>query len=360
MGLSTLHGAGMKSLAIRWVFASVMAVVAVLVSTTDAEAQETHLLVIVGLGGSEKYTDQFHQWATTLTETVTTRHELLAENVIYLGEKPDLAPDVIDGSSTRENIETAIESIANRASPVDHVVVVLFGHGSFTDTARINLPRHDLSAKEFAELLDKLGRQQLTFVNTASASGPFIEELSGRNRTVITATKTGAERNASVFGGHFVAAFADGDKEADQNKDSRVSMLEAFVYARARVVQGYEAEGLLVTEHATLDDNGDGQGTDDPDPLAGDGVDGILARTLFFTSNVGREAQAAFPDDPELQVLYQEQRKLEAQVDELRRLRDGVDGDQYQRELETLMISLALKSREIRELEATKGGSEEL
>ena len=348
----------MRGTITAWLLAT-LTTASVVILPTVAEAQQTHLLVITGLGGDPEYTQQFHQWATTLIDAARTRYEVPSEGITYLGEKPDLAPDLIADRSTRENVEAAIQSIADRASSGDHVVIVFFGHGSFTDAARINLPRRDLSAEEFASLLDKLDGQQVTFVNTASASGPFVERLSGSGRTVMTATKTGGERNASIFGGYFVDAFSDGEEEADQNKDRRVSMLEAFTYARARVVQSYEAEGLLTTEHALLDDNGDGQGSDEPDPLSGEAADGLVARTLFFTSGVGRRTDTAFPDDPALQALYQERQELETRVDDLRRIRGAADPDQYQTELETLMIELALKSREIRELESANGASQD-
>ena len=337
---------------------ALMLTVALGVTTVDAEAQQTHLLVITGLGGDPGYTAQFHEWATTLVAAAQDRYELPDQNVTFLSEDPDLAPDIIDDRSVRENVEAAIQSIADLAEPRDHVVIVLFGHGSFTDTARINLPKRDLSAEEFATLLDGLADQQVTFVNTTSASGPFVEKLSGTGRTVVTATRTGGERNASVFGGYFAAAFADDAEEADQNKDQRVSMLEAFVYARSRVVQSYEAEGLLATEHALLDDNGDGKGTDEPDPLGSGDGDGLVARTMFFTNGIGRRAEMAFPDDPTLLALYQERQELETRVDELRRVRGGGDPETYQQELERLMIDLALKSRQIRELEASKGAPE--
>ncbi len=342
----------MTSRAMVRVFLTVVTVLLGLVSRV--EAQQTHLLVVTGLGGDAEYTEQFHEWATTLVTVAMTRYELPGENITYLGEKPDLDPELIAKRSTRENIEAAVQAIAGRAAPDDHVVIVLFGHGSFTDTARINLPRRDLSADDFAGLLDVFSEQQVTFVNTTSASGPFVEKLSGHGRTVMTATKTGRERNASIFGGYFVEAFADGETEADQNRDQRVSMLEAFTYARARVMQTYESEGLLATEHAILDDNGDGEGSDEPDPLTGDGM---VARTLFFTAASGWRADMAFPDDSDLSRLYAERQTLEGRVDELRRIRGGTDPDHYQVELERLMIDLALTGRKIRELEASKGGS---
>ena len=326
---------------------------AALAAAVPAHAQQTHLLVITGLGGDPVYSEQFHAWATTLVDAATERYGLPPDNVTYLGEKTDLDPEAIADRSTRENVTAAIEAIAERAGPADHVAIVIFGHGSFTDSARINLPGRDPSADDFAPLLDRLGRRRVTFVNTASASGPFLEALSGEGRVVMTATRNGRERNATLFGGYFAEAFADGEEEADQDRNERVSMLEAFVYARLKVVAAYEAEGTLLTEHALLDDNGDGVGTDAPDPLAGDGM---VARTAFLTAGEDiATARRAFPDDPELRPLYAERDEIEARVDDLRVLRGGADQEQYEAELERLLIELALKSRQIRQLEAAKG-----
>ncbi len=330
---------------------SLLAVALACLPAAPAAAQQTHVLVVTGLGGDPDYTTQFHEWATTLIGAASSRYEVPAANVTYLGEKPDLAPEAIADRSSRENVAAAIDAIAGRAAPGDHVVIVLFGHGSYANEARINLPGRDLSADDFAGLLERLDVGHVTFVNTASASGPFLEKLSGEGRVVMTATRSGGERNAAVFGGYFVEAFAAGQGDADQNKDERVSMLEAFTYARLKVEQAYEADGRLATEHALLDDNGDGEGTGEPDALGGDGT---VARTLFFTSGAGLRAEMAFPDDPELRALYEERQALEARVDELRRLRGGASQEQYEQELERLLIELALKSREIRQREAAQ------
>ena len=335
-------------------FAPVAALaVLLLAAAAPARAQQTHLLLIVGLGGDPAYTERFHDWATALIGAATDRYGLPAANVTYLGEKTEIDPEAIADRSTKENVAAAIEAIAGRATGSDHVAIVIFGHGSFTDSARINLPGRDLSAADFALLLDRLRGRRVTFVNTASASGPFLEALSAEGRVVMTATRNGRERNATRFGGYFAEAFADGEEEADQDRDQRVSMLEAFTYARLKVVAEYETEGTLLTEHALLDDNGDGEGTDEPDPLAGDGM---LARTAFLTSGEAvASARTPFPDDPELRPLYEERAALETRVDELRVLRGGGDPGQYEQELERLLVELALKSRQIRQLEEAKG-----
>ncbi|GIT66570.1 MAG: hypothetical protein Ct9H300mP25_00420 [Acidobacteriota bacterium] len=152
------------------------------------------------------FTEQFHGWAASLIDVATDRYGIPAENVTYLGEKVEIAPELIADRSTRNNVAAAIQVIADQSAPADHVAIVFFGHGSFTDVARLNLPGRDPSADDFAGFLDALGDRRVTFVNTASASGPFVEALSAEGRVIMTATKTGRQWNAAVLG-YFVEAF---------------------------------------------------------------------------------------------------------------------------------------------------------
>ena len=335
----------------RWRVASTLAVVALFVAPVGA--QQTHILVLTGLSGDPAYAEQFHTWATTLVDAATERYELPAEQVTYLGEKTAIDPERVDGRSTRENVEQAFRDIADQAQPNDHVLVLLIGHGSYNSgESRFNLPGRDLTAKDYALLLDLLSAQQVTFVNTATSSGGFIEVLSGEGRTVVTATRSSWQWNETVFGGYFVAAFSDAEDESDQNKDGRVSMLEAFEYATAQVARVYESDGRLQTEHALLDDNGDGEGAREPDPLT---TDGAMARTLFITAGEGA-GLAQLPDDPALRALYLERLELQEQIEALQLTRGGLDDALYQAEMEKLLVAMALKSREIRALEGDEVG----
>ena len=318
-------------------------------SATPVAAQQTHILVITGLAGDPAYAKQFHEWTTTLIDAATDRYELPAENVTYLAEKTELDPERIDDRSTREGVEQAFAAIARRTQPNDQVIVVLIGHGSYSDgESRFNLPGRDLTAGDYARLLEPLRSQQVAFVNTATASGGFIEALSGERRTVVTATRSGAQWNETVFGGYFVEAFADGEEQSDQNKDGRVSVLEAFEYAVTQVARAYESDGRLQTEHALLDDNGDGDGTREPDPLT---TDGAMARTMFITTGEGAWI-AGLPDDPAARALYVERIEIQEQIEALQATRGGTDEARYQAEMEKLLVAIALKSREIRVLEA--------
>jgi hypothetical protein len=305
-----------------------------------ALAQDSHLLVVVGLGGEEESREMFHRWATDLVVAAKTRYGLAPEHVLYLAERAET--EGAAGRSTREEIDRAVDRMTSSVRPGDRVFVVLFGHGSFANSeARFNLPGPDLTAAEFAALLDRFGEQSVAFVNTTSSSGAFLGPLAGRNRAVLTATRTGGERNETLFGGFFVEAFIDG--EGDLDKDGRLSMLEAFTWAKRRVAEAYSKENLLLTEHAAIDDDGDGKGSLEPDPMSGDGA---LARTMILA---GRTADpAAGADDPELRVRLERRRDLEDQVARLRLSKDRMTPDQYEKELERLLIELARTSREIR------------
>ncbi len=165
--------------------------------------------------------------------------------------------------------------------------MVLIGHGSFDGkVAKFNLPGPDMTAADFEPLMKRLAPRRVVFVNTSSASGPFIEALSGPGRTIVTATRNGRESFATIFGGYFVDAMTSDAADADKNK--RVSVLEAFDYARREVATAYERQGIILIEHALLDDSGDKEGTATP---AVDGKEGRVAALMSLGDcRTGRSA----------------------------------------------------------------------
>ena len=301
------------------------------------------LLIVVGLAGDPEHGELFHKWGASLAEA-SAKVGVSSERLVYLVDQKGEADKLATGRSTREEIQKAIETFAKSASADDAVYIVLIGHGSFDgQSARFNLPGPDMNAADFNALLKRLPTKQLVFVNASSASGPFVESLSAPGRTIITATRSGAEHYATLFGGFFVDAFTS--TEADQDKNQRVTMLEAFRFAKAGVARAYEQEGLLATEHAMLDDNGDGEGSQDPTAT---GADGKLAASM----SLGSVADAApLPDDPKLRALVLERRDLERRVESLRLLKESMPPAKYTAELERLVTELALKTREIRTME---------
>jgi hypothetical protein len=304
------------------------------------------LLVVVGLAGDPEHGELFHKWGAELAESAG-HLGIPQDHVVYLVDQPAEGEARVTGKATLEEINKTFDRFAKQATADDALYVVLIGHGSYDGKApKFNLPGPDISAADFATQFKRLPMRQIVFVNTASASGPFVNELSGPGRTIIAATRSGAENYATLFGGYFVDALSG--EEADADKNRRVTMLEAFQFAKAAVQRAYDKEGLLSTEHAVLDDNGDKVGSPDPSTTAADGkVAALMA--------IGSAADAMpLPADPKLRALVLEQRDLQHRVESLRLLKDNMDPAKYQSELEKLVTDLALKTREIRTLEGAK------
>lgn len=325
---------------------AIAGVLLALLIAAPSAAQPVHLAVIVGLSGDPEDGEAFRKWADTLVRSAP-KLGVSPDRVIYLAGESQPDDGLVTGKSTKAEVVRAFDTLATRAGEQDVVFVVLIGHGTFDGrVARFNLPGPDMTPGDFVPLLQRLRSKHVVFVNTASASGPFLAPLSGPGRTIVTATRTGAEHFTTLFGGYFVDALTTGDADADKNK--RVSVLEAFDYARRQVAGAYEREGIMATEHALLDDSGSGKGTMDPSPEA---ADGRVAAALSLGSAADAEP---LPADPRLRQLYMERRDLERRIEGLKLMKGGMDQARYQTELEQLATELALKTRQIRQIEGRK------
>ena len=209
----------------------------------------TDLLLVLGAPGLDEFRETFSQWAE-IWQSNAERAGLVIKTI---------GPSEKNGeSSDRERIESALRTIAtdDLASPL---WIVLIGHGTWDgQTANFNLVGPDVSAKQFAQWTGSIKRP-VVFVNCTSSSAPFINRLSGKNRVIVTATKSGSEHNFARFGKHFAEAF--GSVEADLDHDDEVSVREAFLLAASETERFYKEQGRLATEHALLEDNGDQKGS---------------------------------------------------------------------------------------------------
>jgi hypothetical protein len=310
-----------------------------------ASAQSrTYTVIVVGIGGTASFRESFHAEAAQIYGALTTQHGLAKEDIVYLGERVETAPDMISDVSTRANVLKVLGEIAQRAGPTDRLLVILIGHG--TDQggeAQFNVSGPDLTPTDFELASMAFPSQALALVHTGSASGGWVRPLAGPNRIVIAATRTARELNATEFGQFFAQALAG--EGADLDHDERVSLLEAFQYAKSEVERYYQEQNEMLTEHAVLDDNGDGAGSADAGP---EGPDGVLAST-FALGGPQTAVATRTTDDPVLARLYSEREAIQRQIDELRVVRAALTEDQFLERMEPLLVELALKNREIRE-----------
>jgi len=285
---------------------------------------------VAGLGGEPETEAALHEQVVRLCAAAETRYGVPRQRIACLASDPARDPRRIDARSTRENVQDSFARTAARARPGDLVLVVLLGHGSYqSGVSRFALPGPDLTAEEFAALVGKLGEQRVVFVNATSASGEFAKALAGPSRALLLATRSGAERNQTEFGRFFVEALA-GDG-ADADKDGRVSLQEAFDYAKRETERAYEKDKRLLTEHATL-------------------VDATgLAKAAYLAGGSSTEPATA---DPRLRALLEERRALEDRVERLKAGKADLPEAEYQRMLEDLLVALAEKSEAIRAAQA--------
>ncbi len=241
-------------------------------------AAQTQVLIVTGLGGEPVYSAQFASEATRLAGALHAKYGIADSDIVWLGEQAANKEPHYGGRSTSTDIEQVMRRMQARAHPGAEFVLVLIGHGSGQEReTKISLPGPDLTAADFERLLAPFDRQRVAVLDLTSASGDALSVLSAPNRVVITATKSAYERNETHFGGYFVDALTG--TGADVDKDGRVSLLEAFQYAARETARYYSDANALQTEHAQLDDNGDGKGTEHP---SANGGDGTLAARFFL------------------------------------------------------------------------------
>jgi hypothetical protein len=283
-----------------------------------------HVLVVTGVGGEPAYSAAFVEQAEKLI-TGLERYGVPRDRIVWLAEDPAKAPGRIAGRSTRERVLAELTRIGGAARAEERVLVVLIGHGSDGDEPRFNVPGPDLSARDLVVVLKSLDAPLVAVVNAASASGGFVEPLAGPRRIVITATKTGFERNETRFVRSFASAF-EGDA-ADGDKDGAVSLLEAFTFTTREVSRWYESENRLLTEHARVSDE-------------------HLARQFVFTP--ATRMVTAAPGDSATAALLARKRELEGSIERLRGRKAAMDSTAYVRELEELLLELARTNQALR------------
>lgn len=319
----------------RWVGGLVvLGGVLLVLRPSAAEAQGARFALLVqGASGEEQFAVQHRAWLNGLAGVLRERFGYDAAHLIVLAEQPAAG----ELRATAESLRTAITRLAGAMTPADQLVIVLIGHGSGAGPeAKFNLIGQDLTVAEWAQLLKPVpGR--LAIVNTTSASFPYLAGLAAPGRVVITATNSSAQRFHTVFPDGFVQAFTN--EAADLDKNSRVSLWEAFLYASRQVKQHFEQNGTMATEVAVIDDSGDGGGQD----AVAKGADGAVAELTYLDG-------AALPtsSDPETQKLLVRQRDLTEQMDDLRRRRATMPAEEYDRAFEKLALELAEVSRDVR------------
>ena len=307
--------------------------VLILLFAASSAAQKTDpnkfAIIINGAGGEPEYAKQFAQWTTDLNSVLSRRYGFDSAKIKVLSDK----------LANAEEVKRTFGSLKTELDANNVLFVFLIGHGSFDGKeAKFNLVGPDLSAADYNQLLSSLPTRRIVVFNMSSASGEFVKPLSAKGRVIVTATRNGQETNATRFAGFFIAALNATDGDTDQ--DGHTSVLEAFVYANRLTEEFYKRAGRLATEHALLDDNGDGLGREKAE--AGEG---LLARATYLDSLSVDEAAASAATGR----LLKERSRLEGEIEQLIARKGNMAEAEYEATLERLFIELAKVNRSIKQ-----------
>jgi hypothetical protein len=287
----------------------------------SAGAEERFAVIVSGVSGSEKFAESQSAWVTGLQATLLKRLAFAADHVTVLSES-----GAAGAAATRENVTRTLAALKSRVTAEDTLLIVLLGHGTFDGTAaKFNLVGPDMDSREWKAALEG-NPARLVFVNTTSSSFPFVAALAGKNRVIIAATDSAAQKYATMFPQYFIEAL-DQVAKADNDKNGRLSVWEAFSYAGQAVKQAFDQKGTLVTERAVIED----------------GTNGVLAKTTFLDP-----APAATSANAAVAGLDKRRIAIEAEIEQLKTRKGQMPAGQYEEEFERLAIELATISAQIR------------
>jgi len=288
----------------------------------------TYYLTVSGLGGEPEYDQRFTALAKDLDKT-------------FKSSGGDARVYTLTGKeATSARLTETLTLISSQAKPEDEFVLILIGHGSFDGVEyKFNLVGPDISAEELARLCDRVPAKRQLIVNTSSASGGSIPVFERPGRAVIAATKSGTEKNATIFCRYWVEALHDPDADVDKNE--AISALEAFQYANRKTAAYYESEKRLATEHAVFEDAGKGEAVRAASSDSGEG----LMLSQFTLVRFGAAERAA--NDPGKRALLAKKEELERQIDTLKYQKAAMSEDDYKKQLTAALVELARIQQEL-------------
>ena len=293
---------------------------------------DSSALIVRGVAGSPEHEIKFDKWTEGTQKALVEKFGFSSDRVIVLSDK----------KSAQAEIQKAFATLKQQLKPADTFFLFFIGHGSGEDGVyKFNISGPDYTADDYNKLLSTLPVGRIVIVLGTPASGAAIEKFAGKNRVIITATRSGQEGNDIVFYDYFLEALES--PAADEDKDQKISVWEAFKYAVAGTERFYKEEGRLATEHPQISDNGTEKTgvTTKEVPL--------VARATSF--QVDRPIVSS---DPKLQALLNQRREIEQKIEDLRINKNVIPETEYDKQMESLLVQLALKNQEIRQQEAKK------
>ena len=286
----------------------------------------TYYVVVAGLGREADYEQRFTAAAKDL------------DRIFGAAGSTAHVYTLAGAQATAKQLAETLSAVARAAKVDDDFALILIGHGSFDGAEyKFNLVGPDVTAREIAAMCDRIVARRQLIVDTTSASGGAVAVLERPGRAVIAATKSGTEKNATVFARYWVEALED--PSADTDKSDSISAMEAFRYAAKKTAAFYDSQKRLATEHAVFNDTGRGE------PVRESGNGQGMLMSSFTLLRIGTNQQAA--NDPAKRALLDRKDELEQRIDTLKYQKAAMDPQDYKKQLTDALVELAKVQEEL-------------
>ena len=266
-------------------------------------------IILVGLPGDQDHAVTFHQTADQIQKWLEGPLQFREDHILRL---PEAAADQ-NGPAvnlTADGIQKLLEEMNTKFRAEDSLWIFTIGHGNYDGKrAWFHVQGRDPSSEDFGRWLAGVScREQIIWL-MHSSSGWFVKPLSQPGRIVIAATAADEEANETEFPYALATVLQREMADLDSNHDQAVSISELYSAVVSEVLRRFKSDNRLLTEHAQLDDNGDGLGTEEQPQsnsddanqqaakLANRKPDGELARRTIVPYR-GTKTGDPLPPDP--------------------------------------------------------------
>jgi hypothetical protein len=229
------------------------------------------LLLCCGLPGDEEHRERLTQACEQIISAAELVLGVAPERLRLLVGDEEMRDALADQAkqidvSTKESVAAMLQDLSQTVQDEDACWIVLMGHAHlYGGSSQFNVLDEDFDQTEFAGWAKPLACSEQVFWITTPVSGFWIKPLSGVSRIVISATEPDLEYTGTEMP-YALADLLTGAHEEqpldDIDKDGSLSLLDLYLAVNLEIQGRFASMERLQTEHAQLDDNGDGRGSE--------------------------------------------------------------------------------------------------
>ena len=207
------------------------------------------VLIVGGAGGDKSFYDRFWKATSRFHNLLVQRHGYYSDQITFLFEDNGEDPTIVDGHSTKLNIESTLDRISSNINPSDRFTLFWAGHANKSGAdLKLNLPGRDLSLLVITNLINNINVKEMVLICDFPFSGRVIPLLEQKNRLIITSCTIRERHSRSGFSTLF--------SDTLENEPPTIPLVDVFTATQDLVKTWYENDGAYQSEHPQISSGG--------------------------------------------------------------------------------------------------------